>query len=255
MQSNLRIHIAPVGFDFRRVTEPLIRMRADMVYIVKYIHDDDDIAYEFYDKIKNELEVNYRHIQVKEIHVDLWNLYECMGAFRKIMLEEKKNHVYVNVSTGTKITSIAGMLSCMMWNAHPYYVPISYVGREKRVNVSEHVDEPEDLPTYSINKPHPEFMLILDLLSRNGGVMRKARLIKELEDKGVIDSRDMNGNELSSPAKHSRLRALLDPMERHWNLVSVQARGRRSEVYIQKQGETALKIFGTGSYTKDKKLV
>ncbi len=251
MQTKLRIHISPVGFEFRRVTQPLIQMRADLVYLVKHTEIDDD-ALVFYTKVKNELKQNYKHIHVEEISLDLWNLYKCVEGFRKIILDAKENHVYVNVSTGTKITSIAGMLSCMMWNAHPYYAPVSYVGRKKIVDLSEHVDEPEDLPTYSINKPKQEFMLILDLLSRHGGVMRKAQLMKELEEMGVISLSDVDGKELGGSAKHSRLRVLLDPMERDWSLISVKSRGRRSEVSIQKQGETALKIFGTGSPARER---
>ena len=244
MQSNLRIHIVPVGFYFRRVTEPLIRMRADRVYLVKHTSHDNDVANKFYSKIEKELEDNGKQIQREDIFVDLWDLYECMEKFREIIRGAGNNHVYVNVSTGSKITSIAGMLACMMWGAHPYYAPIKYTENVRSVD-EEVVREPEDLPTYSINKPRPEFMLILDLLSKHDGTMRKAKLIEKLEAEGVIKSSSMSGEKLSSPAKHSRLRALLDPMERDWDLISVSARGRRSEVSIQKQGEKALRIFGT----------
>ena len=245
MQSNLRIHIVPVGFYFRRVTEPLIRMRADKVYLVKHTRRDSEVASKFYSKIEEELENNYKQIQIEDVYVNLWDLYECMEKFREIIHGAGGNHVYVNVSTGSKITSIAGMLACMMWNAHPYYAPIKYTENARNVYEDEQVGEPEDLPTYSINKPRPEFMLILDILTKHDGTMRKAKLIEKLEDRGVLRSSDMDGEELSGPAKHSRLRALLDPMERDWNLISVSARGRRSEVSIQKQGETALRIFGT----------
>ena len=219
-------------------------MRADIVYLVKYVDSDDDAANEFYSKIMRELEQNYQQIQVKEVFLNLWDLYECMEGFRKIILDAGENHVYVNVSTGTKITSIAGMLSCMMWNAHPYYAPISYVGKKTIIDVSEHVSESYDLPTYSIKQPKPEFMLILDVLNRHEGCMRKSLLIEELEGMNVIKSLDMDGNKLSSPAKHNRLRALLDPMEIEWNLITVRTSGRSSEVSVQEQGITALKIFG-----------
>ena len=245
MSTNLRVHIAPIGFEYRRVTEPLIHMRADKVYLIKYSGSDE--AANFYTRIERDLTQRYKHIQTVDVLLNIWDLYECIEEFRKIILQEEGNHVYVNVSTGTKITAIAGMLSCMLWKAQPYYAPISYEGRKRIVDVSEHVSDPETFPAYNINKPRPEFMLILDMLRRHRDTMKKHQIIKELEDAGVIKKAEDGGDELSAPAKHSKLRSLLDPMMREWGLVSVKASGRKSEVSIEPQGKTALRIFGLES--------
>ena len=239
----LRVHIAPIGFEYRRVTVPLIHMRADKVYLIKYNNGDE--AVNFYSQIERELGQKYKHIQTEDVLLDIWNLYECIGKFREIMLQEKENHVYVNVSTGTKITAIAGMLSCMLWNAQPYYAPVSYEERQRTVEVSEHVSEPVTFPVYGIHKPKPESMMILDLLRRYGGTMEKRRIIRELEGAGIIKKATDGEDELSASAKHSKLRSLLDPMIREWGLVSVQGGGRKSEVSIESKGEIALKIFGS----------
>lgn len=244
MSTPLRVHIVPIGFEYRRVTEPLIHMRADKVYLVKYKNGDE--AANFYGQIERELGQKYKHVQTEDVLLNIWDLYECIGKFREIMLQERENHVYVNVSTGTKITAIAGMLSCMLWNAKPYYAPVSYAGRKRTVEISEHVSDPVPFPAYSIHKPKPESMLILDLLRRHGGTMEKRRIIKELEGAGIIKKAMDGEDELSASAKHSKLRSLLDPMIRDWGLVSVHGSGRKSEVSIEEQGETALKIFGTG---------
>ena len=242
MSANLRIHIAPVGFEFRRVTEPLIRMQADKVYLITY--EEADAATKFFSQIKKELSQNYKHILVKEVFLNIWNLYECIEKFREIILNERGNHVYINVSTGTKITAMAGMLSCMLWSAYPYYAPVSYPIKQTKALPTEHVQDSDILPVYDIKKPKPEFMLILSLLQFRGGVMRKSEIIEKLEEMKILRKTDETGRELKGPAKHSQLRALLDPMELEWNYVKVKASGRRSEVSITEQGETALKIFG-----------
>lgn len=241
MPSNLRIHIVPVGFEFQRVTQPLIDKQADKVYLVTFKKDDD--AKGFFSKIKKELSQNYKHIQVEEVFLDIWDLYECIEEFRKIILREEGNHVYVNVSTGTKITAIAGMLSCMLWNATPYYAPISYPDRESKSMPSEHVLDSKELPTYDIKKPERKYMHILELLKSNGGTMRKSKIISELEEMGMLRTTDQDRRELKGPAKHSQLRALLNPMEQDWKFVQVKASGRRSEVTITNQGKNALRIF------------
>lgn len=115
------------------------------------------------------------------------------------------------------------------------------------MDVSEHVLDSETLPTYRINKPKPEFMQILDLLNRNGGTMEKHQIIRNLEENHIIKKSPDRKGELSAPAKHSRLRSLLDPMTLEWNLISTKTNGRRSEVSIESQGETALRIFGLES--------
>lgn len=244
MSSNLRVHISPVGFEFRRVTEPLTRMQADKVYLVTY-HQNDD-AVKFFGQIKKEIAQNYKHIRVQEVFIDIWNLYECIEKFREIILKEKGNHIYINVSTGTKITAIAGMLAAMLWKAIPYYAPVSYPSpKEIKTPSTEHVEDPDLLPVYDMIKPDKETMLILSLLELSGGKMKKSKLIEKLEEVGEIKIRDENVTKLTAAAKHSQLRAILDPMEKEWHFVNIEASGRRSEVTISEQGKTALKIFGT----------
>lgn len=240
---NLRIHIVPVGFEFRRVTDPLINMQADRVYLIT--HADDDHASRFLAEIKKEIATKYIHIDVKEIFLDVWDMYACIEEFHSIISKEKENHVYINVSTGTKITAIAGMLSCMMWHAQPYYVSVSYPAKTPDTIPTEHVQDINVFPTYEIKQPKPVFMHILNLLQSYGKPMRKAVLIDKLEEIGIIKATSIiSDTELSATAKHSQLRSLLDPMEKEWSLITVQASGRRSEVSITDQGITALRVFG-----------
>lgn len=243
MSANLRVHIAPVGFELLRVTEPLIRMQADKVYLITY--QKDDAAEKFFSQIKKELAQKYKHIKVEEVYIDIWSLYDCMAKFKEIISNEKGNHVYVNVSTGTKITSIAGMLSCMLWNAIPYYAPVSYpVPKETKTIPTEHVEDPDLLPVYGIMQPTKEEMLILSLLESSGGTLRKSKLIESLESAKIIKPKDEKAARESETWKHSQLRAILDPMETKWEFVKVESSGRRSEVSITDKGRTALKIFG-----------
>ena len=243
METNLRIHISPVGFEYKRVTDPLIRMQADKVYLISY--QENDYGQEYIKLIKNELKENYNHIEIVEIFVDIWDLYQCIEKFREIILKEGNNHVYFNVSTGTKITSIAGMFSCMLWNANPYYAKVNYLTRKKEMNIlPEDIGELQSLPVYDINKPKFEFVLVLNLLKSAGGKMKKAHLISKLEDEGIIRIKDETKVELTKSAKHSQLRAILDPMEYDWKYVIIEASGRRSEVFLTEQGDNALKIFG-----------
>jgi hypothetical protein len=70
-------------------------------------------------------------------------------------------------------------------------------------------------------------------------MMKKGRLIQELEEAGLIDK--MVG------AKHSKLKGLLNSISIAGSdnpLVEVEYKGKQSNVILTTQGESTLKIFG-----------
>ena len=128
MKPELRIHIVTVGFQIRRITEPLIRERADKVYLITRAHEDKATAY--LDKVMKILRKE-KYLQVEKRAMDIWNLFDCLQTYKKIINEEEEKggkdaHVYINVSTGSKVSSIAGTLACMIWKGTPYYAHIEY---------------------------------------------------------------------------------------------------------------------------------
>jgi hypothetical protein len=99
------------------------------------------------------------------------------------------------------------------------------------------------LPVYSINKPKPESLFVLKILSEvKGGKLKKSKFIEQLEEAGLIDK------DLTIAAKHSKLKGLLNPISIAGGLdnplVEVEYRGRQSNVILTSQGESTLKIFG-----------
>jgi Family of unknown function (DUF6293) len=243
MRSDLRIHIASVGFQIKRITEPLIRERADKVYLIT--HSRDDKASSYLEKILKIL-CKEKFLKIEKRTTDIWNLFECLQTYKEIIrAEEGHSHIYINVSTGSKVTSIAGTLACMIWKGTPYYVHIKYDDKKDPEDglPDENVISLLQIPVYSINKPRPESITILQIISRyKGAKIKKSRLIEELEQKGLIDKN------LSSAAKHSKLKGLLSPISISGGLdnplVQVEYKGRQSNVMLTTQGESTLKIFG-----------
>jgi hypothetical protein len=106
--------------------------------------------------------------------------------------EGKTAHIYINVSTGSKIVSIAGTLACMIWKGTPYYTHIDYDNTKKDPSdglPDEKIASTTQLPVYSIDKPRTESLLILRALNNmKDGKMKKRNLIEFLENHGIIDS-------------------------------------------------------------------
>jgi hypothetical protein len=165
------------------------------------------------------------------VTTDIWDLFAA--------------HIYINVSTGSKIASTAGTLACMIWKGTPYYTHIDYENIKKDLSdglPDERIISISQLPVYSIDKPRVESLLILRALNNiKGGKMKKRKLIEYLENQDLIDSG------LSAAAKHSKLKVLLAPMtvgSLDNPLVEVEYKGRQSNIILTSQGESTLKIFG-----------
>ena len=193
-----------------------------------------------------------KYLQVEKRAMDIWNLFDCLQTYKKIINEEeekggKNAHIYINVSTGSKVSSIAGTLACMIWKGTPYYAHIEYNDKKDPADdlPDEDVTTIDEIPVYSINKPKPESLLVLKILhsikEEKPKMMKKSRLIEELEEASIIDKN------LSIGAKHSKLKGLLNSISIAGSdnpLVEVEYKGKQSNVILTTQGESTLKIFG-----------
>jgi hypothetical protein len=143
------------------------------------------------------------------------------------------------------VSSIAGTLACMIWKGTPYYAHIDYSDKKDTNDglPEENVTSLVELPVYSINRPKPESLFVLKVLSEvKERKMKKSKLIEQLEEEGLIDK------DLSIAAKHSKLKGLLNPISIAGGLdnplVEVEYRGRQSNIILTTQGKSTLKIFG-----------
>ena len=241
VRTDLRIHIAPVGFKVNSVIEPIIRERADKVYLITHSHKDRAIPY--LEKILKILK-REKYLQIQKRSTNIWDFFESLQTFKQIIKEEQdRGHIYINVSTGSKVLSITGMLACMIWGGTPYYAHLDYDNIKKDPTdglPDEKVNAIDELPVYSLNKPRPESLTLLKLLSKAGGKMKKSKLIEQLEEINLIDK------DQSVAAKHSRLKGLLHPIIIGGidnPLVEVEYKGKQSNVILTTQGESSLKIF------------
>jgi hypothetical protein len=242
--NNFRIHIVPVGFDpIDRVTFALEAERADDVYLVSRAKEDD--AKVRMAEIEKRL-AQKPSIRVNHVYVPIWDLFSCLAAYREIFETEKGNHIYVNVSTGSKIQAIAGMLACMLWGGTPYYARLDYEKGGPSISADKReVAGIDFLPVYQINMPTLEALRVLSIIGKKqGSKISKKELIEELQESGVIPK---YGPTQPRNAPHSRLKAILDPLEDHWKFVEVKSKGRTSEVSLTRQGINALRIFGSGN--------
>lgn len=248
-----RIHIAPVGFEVERVTHPILEERADRAYLLT--RSGDDAARPFVEEVTRRLRAAPRPVEVIVRRAGIWDVFASLGELRRIFEEEQRSDrragatvpIRVNVSTGTKITAIAGTLACMLWKGEPYYVQVSeswschHTPKLRKVN--DVVRRVDPVSVYELRTPAPELVELLEALDRRGGTLRKRELIQEL---GLDRARaeDPHARTPTAQAQHSRLRHRLDPLEQRWGFVATDRAGARGRVHLTEQGRLALALFG-----------
>ncbi len=246
-----RVHVAAVGFEVERVVDPIARDRADRVYLLTRTDRDDATA--FVDEVARRLRQGDWPIDVRIVRTEIWDVFGALAAYRRIFeLEHRVDRradgvvpVQVNVSTGTKITAIAGTLACMLWRGEPYYVRVSrawYSDRAPKVRaVNDVVDTIDPVGVYELRQPSTELVDVLEALRRRGGSLRKHELLRELH----LDRASGESGAMRSPqAAHGLLRRRLEPLERRWGFVRIDPGGPRGRVHLTEQGKVALVLFG-----------
>jgi len=122
-----RIHIIPVGIDPDRVIKPLKSLKPDIVYLIT--NKDKDLFAENVQKSKEYIEMHIHTCEKVVIKkVDIYDFYKYFEIVASIFNGENsnENQILFNISTGSKIHSIIGILACEMFKGQHYYVKKDY---------------------------------------------------------------------------------------------------------------------------------
>lgn len=249
-----RVHIAPVGFEIDRVVIPAIQMNADRIYLIIDKDENDKGAF-CVKEIKKQLKEKSNGLDILEIKTDFKNLelYDTLKAYREILQEEKDNHIFINVSTGSKIHSIAGMMISMIFKEEhisilPYYVqPEKYeLEPELGEQLTSGFKNIQILPEYRIEKPSDGLLKVLAIISKNmvydsegnSKGLNKKIIIELLETERINLIDEPVKNEV--PAKYRGLeRRYINPLLK-WKYIEIEKRNRKALIHITQEGKDAL---------------
>ena len=241
-KNNLRVHVAPVGFEIDRVVLPLIKMRADKVYIISK-RGKDYARYcvdQVLQQIKTKLNLNEQYLT--EIQVDIYDLVENLRVLYQIFKNESYNHIYINCSTGSKIQSIACMMACMMFSGTPYYIePEEYCYIDTiKGPMTKGLKNIIILPDYKIEYPEYKLIKCLEIINTYSNGISKKDLIRKLEDLNMLTSTSESIISKYLLLKNNYLTPLIN-----WKFITTTKLGRKTIIKITEDGKNALEIFGS----------
>ena len=239
---NLRVHVAPIGFEIDRVVMPASERRADRVWLLVHDNPAEDRALGFVEEVRAGLEE--AKIEVRTESHDRLDLFGIIRAVKNVIGEERGNHVYVNLASGSKIQAIGCMMACMMFNSgrnvYPFYAEAeTYHGSGA---ISSGIREIKDIPSYEIRVPDARLVSALERIIESGGRMTKKDLAASAEDAGLIK---VNSERNAPQARFASLdKNIIQPLL-GWGFVEVEKVGRTRYVSATGYGRGAA-VFLSG---------
>jgi len=242
---NLRIHIAPVGFEIDRIIIPATSQKADKVWLITHDNVSEDKAAKYREKIEKELE--QKGIKTEVAYANRLRLFPIIKTVTDIILKERKNDVYVNVASGSKIHAIGCMMACMMFDdrekIHPFYAQAEqYPEYEGSLQQTYGVAEIHSLPTYRIGTPKRELLEAMKIIKDAGGRIQKKKMAEEAEKRKIIIVNAKKQN--FTQARFASLdKNIVQPLVEIWGFVEVEKIGRNRWLKMTEDGDHAAEFL------------
>ena len=242
--ASLRVHIAPVGFEVDRIVIPANQMKADKVWLLAHDIPSEDKGRPYLERVQKELKKD--KIKTEIARVNRLDLFKIIKAVKEIVEKEKKNDIYVNVASGSKIHAIACMMACMIFNERknikPFYAEAEYYAAFEGKQQSFGVKRMMPLPAYEIHTPKQELVKALKIIKESGGKIRKKEMAQLAEDSKIIavNAREENFEQ----ARFASLdKNIIQPLLDEWKFVEVEKIGRNRWIKITEAGSNAAEFL------------
>jgi len=169
--------------------------------------------------------------------------------------DHEGDDVFINVSTGTNIAGIAGMMAAQTSDATPYYVQHQTPGGDGGDEIRP-PDEPifpkagpiSELPVFELQGPSAEQLQILGYLYGNETVTKK-ELIQFAEEQELPFIADTEAK--SDEGRYRLLEShIIDPLT-EGGFVRIEKAGREKHVLLEDRGVDALAAFPLDSTAID----
>ena len=244
-----------MGFEYDRIILPLLALKADKVWLL--VDEEDNESNHYLKNVEDRLKKE--RIGYEKEKCNIRDFYNIMKVMRKIIEKEKKNNVSVNVSSGSKVEAMAGMLISMVMKGtqtvEAYYaVPEKYDSSSITGEMSSGCRDILLMPSYPVEKPKQHLIEFLELLKENNKPISKKRLVEKAIQKGLLtrDAKDIGNQGKSISDKEAKNNnslymklnsRYLDPLKK-MGLVEVVKEGRSRKVHLTDDGSNMLIFLG-----------
>jgi hypothetical protein len=242
-----RIHVAPLGFEHDRIILPLIKYKADELYLVTMREEKHGKIH-----LKNVINtLKQKEIKYTIIEADLLDLIDSIQVFGKIVyeLKIKQGHdVYVNISTSTSIATIAISYVAMLWGATAYHAqPKKWIEEDKRKPgepITTGLNDVIGLQRLHHEKPDSQFLYILSYIDKQktNDTIKYSNVLNHLWDKGWLDAPKNSKFPRQAVTRQFQERYIKN-LEQKWEFISIRGNTQARKIELTEKGKKYLKMF------------
>jgi hypothetical protein len=245
MEVTNRVHIVAHGWEVARIVEPLFELKADKVVLV--VPSDESLLADFEHEMIADLESMDR-LNVELRPANRYDLDNTLQVFTQAVKDHEDDEVFINVSTGSSIAIIAGMMATQTSDATAFHVEPDFPG-ERSAPETPLFDEAGDiseLQVFKLQGPSSEQLRVLARLHGTDGLTKKELIaFTQEEELPFIANTEAKSDEGLYRLLDSHV---IEPLSQG-NYIRVQKAGRKKEVYLTQRGRDTLAAFPLDSAT------
>jgi len=239
MEVTDRVHIAAHGWEVARIVDPIFELKADKLVLVCPVNDA--FLADFEREMIDELESMDR-LAVELRTANLYDLDSALQVFTQAVKDHEGDDVFINVSTGSSLAAIAGMMAAQTSDATPFYVQPGF-GDDASAPTEPVVleaGEITELPVFELQGPSAEQLRVLGYLHGQESATKK-ELIEFAQDQQLpfIANTEANSDEGLYRLLESHV---IDPLS-DGGYIGVEKVGRKKQVSLEQRGVDALAAF------------
>ncbi len=250
------VGIAFLGFDSDRIYLPCKKLKCERLYILKKKDPEDDNAQYNLDLIKKALP----GVEIIE-KTPAQNPYLRIHAVKEIFEAERQNRIYVNLSTGSKLDAIAGMLACMLFAKEKntgdvrafYAIPVGSGRQNKHSKFFSETQGLKDIQWISfleleLTRPSLTQIAALKILLDAKQPLKKKEVIDRLLKAGHLPDYDRTEKgkkkrNLESARYHAAENQIFKSLKERWKAINEERAGRSQKLTLDENGRMLLSIF------------
>ncbi|WP_435101537.1 HFX_2341 family transcriptional regulator domain-containing protein [Halarchaeum sp. P4] len=236
MRRHLRVHVVPLWRERDRVVGPIEDDRPDRVYLLE--HEDRAVERPDYHETVVERIADVVGEPPAVEYVDLFDMYDVMGAITTIADWHPDDLVRVNVTAGTKRAAVGATMACMdeHTDAEPYVADPESRPHGLEDPATEGYAESALLTTYQIDSPTPDQVATLAVIEAHDTGAKRAKKKTLITEAARYDLDFMRGRVEGDPENY-------DPTNGDYNVLDNRVTGA-----LEHQGYVAVVEHGTRRY-------
>lgn len=242
MEQIKEVHITPLWREEDRVLEPIREYRPEVVYLLEHEGDEQDEP-SYQAAVSEELENLAPTLVICD--VDLFDMYDVMGAVTTIADNHEQDEVRVNVTSGTKRSAIGATMACMDegTDATPYVVDPQERPSGADEPLTAGYEGANQLTTYQIDSPSPDQVGSLAIIEAHDTAAKSAKKRTLINEGMRHDFEFLDGKEEPDKGDYNVLKARITEPLKDRGYIEIEERGTRHYLTLTDAGRQTLRAF------------